>query len=325
MDMGARRYDLNTGRFLQQDMFQSAFADLALSVDPLAQNLYALAGGNPVSNVEFDGHHARRENGGRGTTRGGRSPRSSSSESTSESSGGDADSGVRRSARRGAARDAADRDGSERRDGFDKAKSALGEISGPAGRISSAAKLGQIGVESATRALSGKFREAAKRPSSNGMLRGRLGSARSKAYDWVARKTEQMGGKIGGDLGKVSKAAGSVAKLTGTTGSIIEGVDGARQQWREDEDRKDLTGVEKGLRAGVRGVAEGGGSAVGGAVGGTARAAAGTALCGPACGVVGGVVGSDVGSRVGAAAGDVAGGDAVEAGGDVVEAVGDVL
>lgn len=338
VDMGARRYDLNAGRFLQQDMFQSAFADLALSVDPMSQNMYALAGGNPVSNVEFDGHHPRRENGGRGTTRGGRSTRSSSNESTSESSGGDADSGARRGARRATYGPA--RGGSERRDGLDKAKSALSEIGGTAGKIGNAAELGRIGVETATGELSGKFREAAKRPSS---LRGGLSSARSKAYDWAAKKTDQMGGKLGRDLGKVSKAAGSVAKLAGTAGSVIEGVDGARQQWREDEDRKDLTGVEKGLRAGVRGVTEGGGSAVGGtvggAVGGAVGLAAGSAVCGPACGAVGGVVGgaigSEVGSRVGAAAGDVAGdvgieaveagGDAVEAGGDVVEAVGDVF
>jgi RHS repeat-associated protein len=55
-DMGARRYGPETGRFLQEDMFQGALADLGLSLDPLTQNRYSLAGGNPVSFVEMDGH-----------------------------------------------------------------------------------------------------------------------------------------------------------------------------------------------------------------------------------------------------------------------------
>ena len=37
-------------------MFESSLGDLRLSTDPLSQNRYALAGGNPVSNVEIDGH-----------------------------------------------------------------------------------------------------------------------------------------------------------------------------------------------------------------------------------------------------------------------------
>jgi len=38
------------------DRFAQASGDFALQSDPLTQNRYAFAGGNPVNNVEFDGH-----------------------------------------------------------------------------------------------------------------------------------------------------------------------------------------------------------------------------------------------------------------------------
>lgn len=57
IDMGARRFGPSTGRFLQEeDRFSGALNDLALSSDPLTQNRYSLAGGNPVRFVEVDGH-----------------------------------------------------------------------------------------------------------------------------------------------------------------------------------------------------------------------------------------------------------------------------
>jgi len=62
--MGARRYGVDTGRFLQQDMFANALGDLGLTLDPLSQNSYALAGGNPVSFVEIDGHMVTADGGG---------------------------------------------------------------------------------------------------------------------------------------------------------------------------------------------------------------------------------------------------------------------
>ncbi len=49
---------LDTGGFLQRDQFAGALADLGLALDPLTQNRYALAGGNPISYVEWDGHIA---------------------------------------------------------------------------------------------------------------------------------------------------------------------------------------------------------------------------------------------------------------------------
>jgi RHS repeat-associated protein len=54
--MGARRYSASTGRFLQYDLFADALDNLGLSENPLSQNRYALAGGNPINFVEVDGH-----------------------------------------------------------------------------------------------------------------------------------------------------------------------------------------------------------------------------------------------------------------------------
>jgi RHS repeat-associated protein len=53
---GTRRYDPGSTRFLQQDIFKNALANLGLTADPLSQNRYALAGGNPTSFIEVDGH-----------------------------------------------------------------------------------------------------------------------------------------------------------------------------------------------------------------------------------------------------------------------------
>jgi len=55
-DMQARQYRPDIGRFLTQDRFESASGDVNLQSDPLTQNRYAFAGGNPVSRVEWDGH-----------------------------------------------------------------------------------------------------------------------------------------------------------------------------------------------------------------------------------------------------------------------------
>ncbi len=55
-DMEARRFSPDTAHFLQLDVYAGALKDLGLSLDPLTQNRYALAGGNPISYVEVDGH-----------------------------------------------------------------------------------------------------------------------------------------------------------------------------------------------------------------------------------------------------------------------------
>ncbi|WP_433649102.1 DNRLRE domain-containing protein [Micromonospora zamorensis] len=66
-DMGARRYGPSSGRFLQADAYANAVNDLGLALDPLTQNRYALAGGNPISYVEVDGHMVTADGGGGGS------------------------------------------------------------------------------------------------------------------------------------------------------------------------------------------------------------------------------------------------------------------
>jgi RHS repeat-associated protein len=55
-DMHARVYRPEVGRFLTEDRLEQASANLNLQSDPLTQARYAFAGGNPVNDVEFDGH-----------------------------------------------------------------------------------------------------------------------------------------------------------------------------------------------------------------------------------------------------------------------------
>jgi len=57
-DMRARVYRPDIGRFLTRDRYEAASADVNLQTDPLTQNRYAFAGGNPINNVEWDGHQA---------------------------------------------------------------------------------------------------------------------------------------------------------------------------------------------------------------------------------------------------------------------------
>jgi RHS repeat-associated protein len=56
IDMAARRYDPDDGRFLEQDSSANAAADLNLSTEPLSANRQGFAGGSPVMYVESDGH-----------------------------------------------------------------------------------------------------------------------------------------------------------------------------------------------------------------------------------------------------------------------------
>jgi RHS repeat-associated protein len=55
-DMQARPYRPDSGQYLTADRFEQALGDQELAADPLTQNRYAFAGGNPTSNVEYDGH-----------------------------------------------------------------------------------------------------------------------------------------------------------------------------------------------------------------------------------------------------------------------------
>ena len=71
-DMRARNYRPEIGRFTSQDRFESASKDFNLQADPLTQNRYAFAGGNPVNRVEFDGHFPSPRDIGRGAKKLGR-------------------------------------------------------------------------------------------------------------------------------------------------------------------------------------------------------------------------------------------------------------
>ncbi|MGW1157847.1 golvesin C-terminal-like domain-containing protein [Streptomyces sp. NPDC002519] len=55
-NMGFRSYDPGLNRFLSRDMYNGALSDMGLVSDPLTGNRYAFGGGNPISNIELDGH-----------------------------------------------------------------------------------------------------------------------------------------------------------------------------------------------------------------------------------------------------------------------------
>ncbi|MFF3288094.1 DNRLRE domain-containing protein [Streptomyces sp. NPDC003023] len=55
-DMGFRDYSPGLNRFTTRDMYNGALDDMRLGSDPFTGNRYAFGGGNPVSNVELDGH-----------------------------------------------------------------------------------------------------------------------------------------------------------------------------------------------------------------------------------------------------------------------------
>lgn len=57
-DLQARNYRPQDSLYTSQDTFEAALGDQQLRADPLTQNLYAFAGGNPTTNIEWDGHYA---------------------------------------------------------------------------------------------------------------------------------------------------------------------------------------------------------------------------------------------------------------------------
>jgi hypothetical protein len=62
-------YRPDVDQFLTEDRFESASGDFNLQSDPLTQNRYAFAGGNPVNRIEFDGHHSGNEGGAQNNMR----------------------------------------------------------------------------------------------------------------------------------------------------------------------------------------------------------------------------------------------------------------
>jgi RHS repeat-associated protein len=65
LDMGARRFGPEAARFLSVDLSMGALSGLSLSTDPLSQNRYSLASGNPLSFIEWDGHRVTLDGAGR--------------------------------------------------------------------------------------------------------------------------------------------------------------------------------------------------------------------------------------------------------------------
>ena len=66
--MGFRDYSPVLNRFLTLDSYNGALNDLTLSTSPWTSNRYSLAGGNPITGIEVDGHQAESGGGGSITT-----------------------------------------------------------------------------------------------------------------------------------------------------------------------------------------------------------------------------------------------------------------
>ncbi len=54
--MGFRTYSPGLNQFLTRDMYNGALADTGLDTDPFTGNRYTFGAGNPISNIELDGH-----------------------------------------------------------------------------------------------------------------------------------------------------------------------------------------------------------------------------------------------------------------------------
>jgi len=54
--MGFRDYSPTANRFLTPDFYTSAMVDLRLGATPATANRYAFAAGNPIGNIDVDGH-----------------------------------------------------------------------------------------------------------------------------------------------------------------------------------------------------------------------------------------------------------------------------
>jgi RHS repeat-associated protein len=55
-DMGFRNYDPSLNQFVSRDMYEGALEDSGLTTDPFTGSRYAFGNGNPVTNIENDGH-----------------------------------------------------------------------------------------------------------------------------------------------------------------------------------------------------------------------------------------------------------------------------
>jgi RHS repeat-associated protein len=55
-DMGFRTYNPGLNQFVSRDMYNGALSDAGLTTDPFTGSRYAFGNGNPVTNIELDGH-----------------------------------------------------------------------------------------------------------------------------------------------------------------------------------------------------------------------------------------------------------------------------
>jgi RHS repeat-associated protein len=67
-DMGFRTYDPGLNQFLSRDMYDGALANTGLTTDPFTGSPYAFGAGNPVTNIEYNGHMLAAPSGGGGGT-----------------------------------------------------------------------------------------------------------------------------------------------------------------------------------------------------------------------------------------------------------------
>ncbi|RVX40557.1 RHS repeat-associated protein [Nonomuraea polychroma] len=57
-DMGFRNYNPGLNRYLNLDTYNGALDNLSLGLDPWTANRYSFTGGNPITNIELDGHRS---------------------------------------------------------------------------------------------------------------------------------------------------------------------------------------------------------------------------------------------------------------------------
>ncbi|HZN71745.1 MAG TPA: Ig-like domain-containing protein [Micromonosporaceae bacterium] len=280
VDMGARRYGVDTGRFLQQDMFFEAVGDLGLTLDPLTRNSYALAGGNPVSFVEVDGHIPTADGGGTAATvPNGYNPYPNYS------------SGVPRRGTSGGRQPSS----ALGTDIVSNLTSGAGEGYNEAGRriMSDAVERSEL------------LRAAAKQRQTT--VSGRWWSPfrwyRQRRIGSQVRRLTERADRVVASGQRWARAFSKIGKTLGGVGAGITAADAAMDQWHADAHRSDLDTRDRVVRSGVQAVTTGGGSYLGSGLGGVLGGAVGMFVCGPACAVIGAVAGGAGGSLAGAEAG----------------------
>ena len=297
VDMGARRFGPRDSHFLQEDRLHGALANMDLGTDPLTSNRYSLAGGNPTSFVEVDGHWSIGDLFGGGSKDG--NPLDSIKKKAKNffnkakqtakkavSKVGDFAKGVADkavdSAKETGIGDVANEVAGAVGDVMDEAPKKVGRTLARAG-----AKVGNA-VEDVLEGTTETISKFARR--GNDAIQ-RAGKAIGK---WGSKVPDQLEDGIRNAAKNIDakwiKRAGRV--LDWGSNAIDVGM-GAVSQWQADAG-KGLSKLERGLRAGGRGLIEGGSSMAGSwavAAGCVALGAATAGLVAAGCAVAGGIAG----------------------------------